>query len=80
MKGKHEALRLAVLRPMCPHAVGDCGDVTRIGMIIIDEAQFGLPAPGLENIGDGIEGGSGRGRRVLRVERDNQQPSRAGRA
>ena len=52
--------------------------VGRLVAIAVDGAQLRNPAPGHQLGGQGVEGGRGGGRRVLRVEREEEDAAAAG--
>ena len=59
--------------PVRGHAVGDRLLVAVERPVLVDEAQFGHPAPGRQLARDELEDAARGGRRVLRVERYHQQ-------
>ncbi len=75
VKGEEQPVRLALLGPMGADALRQGGDVARLVVVLVDEAQLRQAAPSRELGGNRIEAGGRGGRRVLRVERQHQDPA-----
>jgi len=72
MERKKELLRLPILRPGIADARGEGADVGRVIVIAIDRADLRHPPPGDDLGGDRIDRRAGGDRRILRIERQDQ--------
>ena len=77
MERQQQFLAAAVGRPPAFDALRQRLDMRRVVVIVVDQAQLRRPAQCLERVGDGVDDGTGGGRRVLRIQRQHQQPAHA---
>ena len=55
VEGEQQFFAAGNVLPVCSDALCECLDIAGVVMIVRDETKFRQPAPGLEDIGDGIK-------------------------
>jgi len=72
MKAHHQHIALAVRSPVLAHLGGQCADVARIVVVVVDEAQFGHAALAQRPTVHTVKHAGGGGAGVLRVGGQHQ--------